>query len=264
MTRRVICWFLDQSNGGGRESGIRLRYTNVSPTPNNVFVYWKPAQSDPTDNGSWIALAPNKSVEPDLVNNPANFVGLQHFIGDKIAKITKEPVYIISRASGGNSLAGHLVNGSIDDSLDNYFTPAITKLQAQFPGDTIEVLGIYSMVGENDAASGGTAVTNYTTNFDTARTQIRNHDPLLATCPFIWTQIWYQQTANETTINNAMSAKAALESDLYYIQTDDTDRIIDMNARERGPGAIASVVNDHHSYLRYKVIAERTIDILLP
>jgi len=214
---------LGQSNTNSKAEIARmLALTDAQVMYQSSYVWDKGYNS--TNNGFW-----NKSIAgvnlPPNAQAPGNTYGAQGVMR-KFMSAAGFPTFTIDCAFDGSAVlpvAGYSdwAPSSVGTTAlyplasAGFWIPALNNLQATYPTKTIKVV-IEWQEGET-AATDNTATAGHAAAFDTFVTSLRASHSLLATCPLVISKIYYNLTANETTINNGYVTYAGSHSNTYVI-----------------------------------------------
>lgn len=248
----------DSQSEGAAEAGRMVVQGIYTRTPAQVLVYFKTSRTS-ADNGSWQGLnagTNNKIVTGDVYSEDVPLTrNIQLHFGDG------HNVHLVKGDQGGQ-----LLNTDFDPPSGNmwvvatqyYWNVAKTKLLNTNPGKRIKPI-ISIDLGTNDSTTGGSAVTNFSSNLSDFITALRAHDSLFSTCPIFWCELNTILNATQISMNTIIKNYCDSNLNMYYISgdvVDDGDVLIrkrkqDLTVPEKlGVVATTSGGDDaHRSYL---------------
>lgn len=201
---------LGQSNEIGFAEATRLNAeSSYSSKPTGVKVFLQPNFN--TANGGWI----------DYISG--DNIGSGPILGKLLHDNLNTDIFIMEAArpgSGLDSAAGTDTWSPTGNCWVNLRDKVWAEGKAKITnpnGLPLKVVAIHWHQGETDIAN-STWTSNYASNFATLMTAVRGLDSLLATAPlFVWKINWATAgNANQTTINNALSAYCADSNNNAY------------------------------------------------
>lgn len=258
---------LGQSNNEGNAENDRLELLTYPQQPSGVYIYWKPDYTA-SDNGNWEpAFGAVNTRGPNFTPGERLF-GHYLLLGSKMHTLLRRNIYVLMCAESSTSLYQRVgedwdptsVNECFEKFMENYFDVAIAKLQTEFPGVPIKVFISWHQ-GETDAVAGEAA--GYAARFDTLFSAVRAHNTLLNDA--IWTLFLlnHDQSAGETTINNALIAKAAANpSFVFTVDVSDMPRKVDLTVDQKGGFTPTKADDNHISYLGHEAKSDREYAII--
>jgi hypothetical protein len=225
-------------------------------SPTDVNVYYKPDYTT-ADNGAFQQLVEGSANTREPDNATTGTSGAYGMVGNRIAALSPNPVYVIAAGDGGTALKQGLTTpdwyqlssgGCYDVAVNRYFKVAYPKIVAANPGKTIRVAICWHQ-GESDAGD-NTATSQYATNFAALITALRASHPSLQSAPLIITKLYFNISANEATINSAFQAYAdSNPSTTFIVDISAYPRKQDLTTAQKGGIATAGSDDQHTSYL---------------
>lgn len=251
-----LFYFEGQSNAAGRETTDRLLAIGEDSEPTNVFVYYKPDYTA-TDNGSFVQLEEGSVNTREPGETPLGLSGWYGMLGNRLAALSPNPVYVIMAGDGGTALKPGLTNPDWDPAAsgecydiftNRYFIVAYNKLVAANPGKTIEVVRVWSQ-GESDALDAD-GISGYSTRFAAKEAATRNAHAALKYAPLIIPKLYFTINAGEGVINSVFQSYE--NNNPNYVKTIDISaypRIIDLTTEQKLGFASVGGDSPHTSYL---------------
>lgn len=247
---------IGQSNSIGRAESDRLALTSYSKTPDGVKIYYKTAYGA-TDNGTWQAIdTATNCKEPDAAGGQRTFGGYLS-LATKLRDLLAREVYVVAAGDGGTALAQgvtandwnpNTVGSCYERATSQYFSVAITKLQALYPGRQVVVFISWHQ-GESDAPD-ATALSAYSANFTAFITALRASHALLANARLYITKLWYSKSAAEGTINTVFTNyQAANSSTTALINISGYPQKDELTVGQIGGFTATTADDNHQSYL---------------
>jgi hypothetical protein len=258
---------IGQSNSIGRATSQRIiQLTADKEAPNGIKIFYKPDYTS-TDNGVFQVLQEGSlnTREPDQA--AISFSGAYGMLAARLKRLTPDNyVYVVAAGDGGTAIKQNLTSPDwapassgecFQRATEYYYSQAYADVQSENPGKTIIPIICWHQ-GESDAAD-NTATTEYATNFAAFVTALRASHSSLADAMLIITKLYYQISANETTINNVFQTYADANSSLVKIvDISDQPRKQDLTVAEQGGIAGANGDDEHTSYLGQAAKADRS------
>lgn len=197
-------------------AGVPGNYTTTPPGK----IWSRTTYADYIDNGSWQDLEVGVNNRPGVVQNTQ--FGVETTLAQDYYELTGRTLYMIK--FGDTSFIGvHATNADWAPSSShdfyqrffaNFFNPAISTLIDE--GYQVRVVAIIQHIGESTAAD-PTHTANISTDWTTLKNAFRAESPLLATCPWICTKIFYEGAAGEPTVNAAFDTFASTVPNTYSV-----------------------------------------------
>lgn len=254
----IVFVSIGQSNSNGRAEADRLAITTWPLRPVNSSYYVKTDYTS-TDNGSlrsmWIG-GPNYE-EPD--NSAQRLFASDGILTSKLRSLFGKdtPIYHINGAEGGSFIvstgAGRDWQEADNECFSRCFTgmysPVIADIEALHPTREIKVIVLFHS-GESEAIAGGANLTNFPTALQSLMDSMDNVDSYLADAPWLFTKIYYNITANETTINNHIQTFVDSHSNrCFVVDISDQPRKVDLTVAQKAGVTPTDADDNHTSYL---------------
>lgn len=296
----VLC--MGQSNMDGRTPSARLANTNYNykgiaagypsvrttqgqytTTPSGVYTYFKTTYASDTqslDNGSWQALV----IGDNNCHSGAStvdFVGPELSLCTRLREATGKEIRLIKVGFSGTGLSSTCTTSAAPGNWNNtnrfiaieYFVKrAMASFRAAYPTKRPVLVGVNWWQGENDAAEGISQAT-YEAQFALLKAYVKQelYGQFAIKREPIWNivKLKFWQNAAETTINNALAAIVAADTNFRLIDTGPYPTTINLSSGEAAPIAVGTPNslgwNDdsHASYIMELAVGELMADNIL-